>query len=95
MYAPNLVKRRASKPLRIVYSRLPYSQANKEDGRPVSPTRRKGLGVEFRVTENVVVTASYRYQYQRFEEADTTADSNSFFLSLSYVWPTEIRGLSR
>jgi len=51
--------------------------------------------LNWRVTEDIVLGASYRYQYERFEEAGTTADSNAVFLTLSYVWPTEIGGLSR
>ncbi len=54
-----------------------------------------GPGLNWRVTEDLVLSASYRYRYQRFEQAGTSADSNAVFLSLSYAWPTEFAGLSR
>jgi hypothetical protein len=44
------------------------------------------------VTEDLVLRASYRYQYQRFEEEGTSASSNAVFLTLSYIWPTESAG---
>jgi len=47
--------------------------------------------LNWRVREDVVLSASYRYQYQRFEEEGTSADGNAVFLSLAYIWPTEIR----
>jgi opacity protein-like surface antigen len=54
-----------------------------------------GPGVNWRVTEDIVLRASYQYQYQRYEEEDRSADGNAVFLSLSYVWPTEVPGLAR
>jgi hypothetical protein len=45
--------------------------------------------LRWRITEDMSLTASYRYQYQQLEQAGTEADSNALFLSISYVWPTE------
>ena len=51
--------------------------------------------IEWRVTEDLVMNASYRYRYQRFEQEGSSADSNALFVTLSYVWPTEIPSLSQ
>lgn len=51
--------------------------------------------LDWRVTEDVVLSATYRYQYEHFEQAGTSADGNAIFLTLSYIWPTEIGGLGR
>lgn len=64
-----------------------------EDERRIFFTTQPRL--KWRVTEDLVLSASYRYRYERFEEAGTSADSNAVFLSLSYVWPTENPGLSQ
>jgi len=50
--------------------------------------------LSWRVTEDIVLRASYRYQYERFKVADTIAEGNAVFLSFSYLWPTEIPGLA-
>lgn len=49
----------------------------------------------WRLTEDLILRASYRYQYQRYENAGDAADGNAFFLSLSYVLPTELSASSR
>jgi len=70
-----------------------FGNGGGNDGRRIFFTTEPRLS--WRVTEDIVLSASYRYQYERDEEADTTADGNAVFLSLSYVWPTEIPGLSQ
>jgi hypothetical protein len=84
---------RATIPLGVYRNQsISFGDAEEDEERRIFFVTEPSLS--WRVTENVVLTASYRYQYQRFEEADRTADSNAFFLSLSYVWPSEIRGRS-
>jgi len=46
-------------------------------------------GLRWRLLPDLYLNASYRYQYQRYQQSGATADSNAVFLSLSYVWPTE------
>jgi hypothetical protein len=48
--------------------------------------------LNWRLTEDLVLRTSYRYQYQSFDEGGGSADGNAVFLSLSYVWPAEIPG---
>jgi opacity protein-like surface antigen len=42
--------------------------------------------LRWRVTQDVVLIAAYRYRYQD-EDATGATDSNAVFVSLSYIWP--------
>lgn len=84
----------ANFPLAIFENKtISFGDAGSNDEKRIFFTTEPSLN--WRVTEDIVLSASYRYQYERLEEAGTTADSNAVFLTLSYVWPTEIGALSQ
>jgi len=51
--------------------------------------------LSWRLSPDLYLRASYRYQYQRYQQSGETADSHAVFLSLSYVWPTESAAIPR
>ena len=79
--------------LRVTVPASLYRNETINFGGPGGKDRRIFLQTEprlsWRISEDLYLKASYRYQYQRYEQSGATADSNAVFLSLSYVWPTE------
>ena len=67
-----------------------YRNENIDIGGSSGLDRRVFFSIEpsmlWRITEDVVLTAAYRYRYQDEDETGAV-DSDAIFVSLSYVWP--------